>query len=191
MVKLNKIYTRTGDKGETGLVGGARRAKHDLRFEVIGDVDEANSVIGLARLHTAKERKYRAYDAMLKRIQHDLFDLGADMATPYGDKAAGALRIVAPQVARLEKEIDGLNKKLAPLNSFVLPGGSDLAARLHLARTVVRRAERVACALAKKEKTNPGAIMYLNRLSDFLFVLARVANHNGADDVLWEPGVNR
>lgn len=191
MVKLNKIYTRTGDGGTSGLVGGARRPKHDLRFAAIGDVDEANSVIGLARLHTAKEKKYRAYDAMLKRIQHDLFDVGADLATLYDKKSSGALRIIDSQVKRLEKEIDGLNKNLKPLNSFVLPGGSELAARLHLARTVVRRAERVACALAKKEKTNPAAVTYLNRLSDFLFVLARVANHNGADDILWEPGVNR
>lgn len=192
MVKLNKIYTRTGDKGETGLVGGARRPKHDLRFEAIGDVDEANSVIGLARLHTAGEKKHQRYDGMLRRIQHDLFDLGADLATLYDAKGAmKPLRIVDAQVARLEKEIDALNAKLKPLNSFVLPGGSELSARLHLARTVTRRAERMACALARKEKTNPLAIKYLNRLSDFLFVLARVANNNGASDVLWEPGVNR
>lgn len=200
MVKLNKIYTKTGDGGTSGLVGGGRRPKHDVRFQAIGDVDEANSMIGLARLHTAQEKKYEAYDAMLRRIQHDLFDLGADLATLMSPPLAGgnkrggsdrALRIIDTQVSRLEKEIDGLNAKLKPLNSFVLPGGSELAARLHLARAVVRRAERAACALAKKEKTNPAAVKYLNRLSDFLFVLARVANHNGAKDVLWQPGVNR
>lgn len=191
MVKLNKIYTRTGDTGDSGLVGGSRRPKHDLRFEAIGDVDEANSVIGLARLHTAREKAYKRYDDMLRRIQHDLFDLGADLATLYTKTPDKALRIVDSQVARLEKEIDALNKNLRPLRSFVLPGGSELSARLHLARTVVRRAERVACQLAKKEKTNHAAIKYLNRLSDFLFVLARVANNNGAKDVLWEPGVNR
>lgn len=187
MVKLNKIYTRTGDKGDTGLVGGARRAKHDLRIDAIGTVDEANSMIGVARCHT---RKKAAWDAMLGRIQHDLFDLGADLATPYQlrDKA---LRIVASQVTRLEKEIDKMNAAIKPLKSFVLPGGSDLAASLHFARTIVRRAERIACALAEKEQTNPVAIKYLNRLSDHLFVLARAANGNGKKDVLWEPGVNR
>lgn len=190
MVKLNKIYTRTGDNGTTGLVGGARRPKHDLRFAAIGDVDEANSMIGLARLHTAKEKKYKKYDDMLRRIQHDLFDLGADLATPY-KSPDNALRIIDSQVVRLEKEIDALNKNLKPLKSFVLPGGNDLAAALHFARTVVRRAERTACALDQKEKTNVEAIKYLNRLSDFLFVLARVANNNGAKDVLWKPGVNR
>ena len=188
MVKLNKIYTRTGDGGESGLVGGARRPKHDLRFEAIGDVDEANSMIGIARRHT---KKLPRFDVMLKRIQHDLFDVGADLATPYGPKTAKALRIVPAQTRRLEQEIDSLNAKLKPLKSFVLPGGSDLAATLHLARTITRRAERVGCALAKKEKTNAEALRYLNRLSDFLFVLARVANDNGKKDVLWEPGVNR
>jgi cob(I)alamin adenosyltransferase len=196
MVKLNKIYTRTGDKGDTGLVGGERRPKYDLRVEAYGDVDEANSVIGLARRYTKGED-----DNMLSRIQHDLFDLGADLATPYppfntprkrgGQWGGEALRIIDSQVKRLEKEIDQLNANLKPLNSFVLPGGSDAAAFLHLARTVVRRAERVVCALATVEKVNPVSIKYLNRLSDFLFVLARVANHNGADDVLWQPGVNR
>jgi len=186
MVKLNKIYTRTGDKGDTGLVGGERRVKYDLRVDAYGTVDEANSVIGLARLHTIGEP-----DAMLKRIQHDLFDLGADLATPYGKGMDKALRIIEPQVKRLENEIDRLNANLAPLASFVLPGGTAAASYLHLARTVVRRAERIACALASAEKTNPIAIQYLNRLSDFLFVLARVANENGSKDVLWEPGVNR
>ena len=190
MVKLNKIYTRTGDSGSSGLVDGSRRAKHDVRFEAVGDVDETNSMIGLARLHTAK-KPYTKYDEMLRRIQHDLFDLGADLATPYGKKSANALRIVATQVTRLEQEIDALNKHIAPLNSFVLPGGSELSARLHLARTVCRRAERMACALAAKEKVSPEALKYLNRLSDFLFVLARAANSNGKKDVLWQPGVNR
>jgi len=199
MVKLNKIYTRTGDKGDTGLVGGSRRPKYDLRVEAYGTVDEANSMIGIARCHT---RAMASYDAMLKRIQHDLFDLGADLATPYislsrlrgrGREGAGKgdLRIVDSQVTRLEKEIDALNATLSPLNSFVLPGGTDLAATLHFARTVTRRAERITCALATVKKINPVAIKYLNRLSDHLFVLARAANNNGAQDVLWQPGVNR
>jgi cob(I)alamin adenosyltransferase len=188
MVKLNKIYTRTGDAGDTGLVGGSRRPKYDLRLAAIGDVDEANTMIGIARCHT---RKLSTFDAMLKRIQHDLFDVGADLATPYGKNDAKALRIIASQTKRLEKEIDTLNAKLNPLRSFVLPGGTDLSATLHLARAITRRAERVSFALAKKEKTNPEALRYLNRLSDFLFVLARVANDNGKKDVLWEPGVNR
>jgi len=199
MVKLNKIYTRTGDKGDTGLVGGARRPKYDLRVEAYGTVDEANSAIGLARLHTKGE-----HDDMLKRIQHDLFDLGADLSTLYppltspplagGNKRGGAdkaLRIIESQVKRLENEIDQLNASLSPLNSFVLPGGTPVSAYLHLARTITRRAERVACALATAEKINPLAIKYLNRLSDFLFVLARAANGNGVKDVLWKPGVNR
>lgn len=196
MVKLNKIYTRTGDGGETGLVGGSRCPKHDLRFEAIGDVDETNSMIGIVRCHT---RKIPKYDAMLQRIQHDLFDLGADLATLFPSLAGGnkrrgngkALRIVKLQTLRLENEIDSLNAKLKPLASFVLPGGMDLAATLHLARTVARRAERAVCALAAKEEINPEALRYLNRLSDFLFVLARVANNNGKKDVLWQPGVNR
>ncbi|MDE3015514.1 MAG: cob(I)yrinic acid a,c-diamide adenosyltransferase [Pseudomonadota bacterium] len=192
MVKLNTIYTRTGDDGTTGLVGGSRRAKHDLRIEACGTVDEANSMIGIARCHM---RSKSAFDASLKRVQHDLFDLGADLATPPArDKKIGKnapLRIVVSQVTRLEKEIDALNAKLSPLNSFVLPGGTDLAAALHLARAITRRAERVTCALAEKESVNPIAIQYLNRLSDFLFVLARVANSNGKKDVLWQPGVNR
>jgi cob(I)alamin adenosyltransferase len=192
MVKLNKIYTRTGDKGLTGLVGGSRVQKHALRVEAYGTVDEANSMIGIARCHT---RKLPAYDAILKRIQHDLFDLGADLATPPSqNKKTGKqapLRVVDSQVTRLEKEIDALNKSIPPLNSFVLPGGTDLAATLHFARTVARRAERIVCALAKKEKVNEVAVKYLNRLSDLLFVLARAANDNGADDVLWQPGVNR
>jgi cob(I)alamin adenosyltransferase len=190
MVKLNKIYTRTGDTGESGLVDGSRRPKQDLRFEACGDVDEANSMIGMARLHTSAS-KLGAIDAMLMRIQHDLFDLGADLATPYVKHADKALRIVAPQVVRLEQEIDNLNERLSPLNSFVLPGGTELAARLHLARTTTRRAERTVCALGAVERINPMAIQYLNRLSDFLFVAARAANDDGKKDVLWQPGVNR
>lgn len=184
MVKLNKIYTRTGDKGDTGLTDGSRRAKYDLRVEAYGEVDETNAAIGLARLHTHGE-----HDAMLSRIQQDLFDLGADLSTPYAqdDKA---LRIAASQTERLEREIDALNAPIAPLHSFVLPGGSPAAAYLHLARTVCRRAERVACKLAAQEQTNPEAVKYLNRLSDFLFVLSRAVNDNGAKDVLWVPGVN-
>ncbi|MCE2927431.1 MAG: cob(I)yrinic acid a,c-diamide adenosyltransferase [Rickettsiales bacterium] len=194
MVKLNKIYTRTGDQGDSGLVDGSRLPKSDLRFEAMGDVDEANSMIGLARLHTAPASltpQFHLYDDMLSRIQHDLFDLGADLATPMTEEEDKALRIIEKQVRRLETEIDQLNEYLEPLNSFVLPGGSELAARLHLARTVTRRAERIACALAERERINPFALQYINRLSDFLFVLARAANDNGRDDVLWKPGINR
>jgi cob(I)alamin adenosyltransferase len=187
MVKLNKIYTRTGDKGDTGLVGGERRSKHDLRVESYGTVDEANSAIGIARLHDSA----KAHDLYLKRIQHDMFDLGADLSTVDDSKNKNALRITDKQVERLEQEIDLMNEWLTPLDSFVLPGGTPLAAHLHMARTIVRRAERIVCALAEKETINPFALQYLNRLSDFLFVLARVANNNGAADVLWEPGVNR
>lgn len=187
MVKLNKIYTRTGDKGTSGLVGGARRPKYDLRFDAIGTVDEANSIIGMARCHTAKKP---AWDKSLKRIQHDLFDVGADLATVYSNTGKdNALRIIASQVTRLEKEIDGLNSKLKPLTSFVLPGGTDLSATLYFARAIVRRAERLTCELAACEQTNEIAIQYLNRLSDYLFVLARAAN--GKKEILWQPGVNR
>ncbi len=188
MVKLNKIYTRTGDVGDTGLVDGSRRAKFDIRVASYGDVDEANSTIGVVRLYLAHDS---SHDQMLKRIQHDLFDLGADLSTPYGDGEDTSLRIIASQVERLEREIDAMNEHIAPLNSFVLPGGSPAAAHLHVARTIVRRAERVTCKLATKEKINAEALKYLNRLSDFLFVLARATNNNGADDVLWQPGVNR
>jgi cob(I)alamin adenosyltransferase len=187
MVKLNKIYTRTGDSGDTGLVGGERRPKYDIRIEAYGDVDEANSAIGIARLHC----KDNAHDLYLKRIQHDMFDLGADLATVMDDEQDKALRITDVQVTRLEQEIDAINESLSALESFVLPGGTAFAAHLHLARTIVRRAERVACAAAEREVINPVAIRYLNRLSDFLFVLARAANNNGALDVLWEPGINR
>jgi cob(I)alamin adenosyltransferase len=187
MVRLTRIYTRGGDKGETSLGDGSRVPKQSLRVAAYGTVDEANAAIGLARLHADAEA-----DAMLARIQNDLFDLGADLCTPEdGRRAAGALRIVAAQVARLEREIDAMNKDLEPLNSFVLPGGSPAAAHLHLARTVTRRAERLVCALAVEEKVNPEAIKYLNRLSDHLFVLSRRMNANGARDVLWQPGATR
>ncbi len=188
MVTLTKIYTRGGDGGETSLGSGARVKKHDLRVAAYGTTDEANGVIGLARLHTTGED-----DAMLARIQNDLFDLGADLCTPEdgGKRSAGALRIVDAQVDRLEAEIDAMNADLAPLTSFVLPGGKPGAAYLHLARTVVRRAERLMTELAETDPINAAAVKYVNRLSDHLFVLARRLNDNGADDVLWQPGANR
>lgn len=187
MVRLTRIYTKGGDGGKTSLGDGSRVAKQSLRVTAYGTVDETNAAIGLARLHVDGEA-----DAMLARIQNDLFDLGADLCTPEdGRRAAGALRIVAAQVARLEREIDRMNAALAPLESFVLPGGSPAAAHLHLARTVARRAERLVCALAAEEAVNPEAIKYLNRLSDHLFVLSRRANENGARDVLWQPGMTR
>lgn len=193
MVKLNKIYTRTGDDGTTGLSTGARRLKHDLRVEAYGTVDEANSFVGLARLHT--ERDYPELDAMLVRIQNDLFDLGADLATPdTGETLAyEPLRIIDTQVSRVEADIDQLNENLAPLRSFVLPGGSPASAALHLARTVSRRAERQMVELSQRpdEIVTPAALKYINRVSDFLFVAARVVNDNGAKDVLWVPGKNR
>ena len=183
MVKLNKIYTRTGDGGETSLVNGARVSKHSRRPAAFGEVDEVNSVIGLARLYSQNE-----IDEMLSRIQNDLFDLGADLATPETDKPA--LRISNTQVTRLEEEIDEMNATLNPLTSFILPGGSELAAWLHLARTVSRRAERRMTELAIEEPVNEAAMQYINRLSDHLFVLARKVNDNGAKDVLWVPGDN-
>ena len=193
MVKLNKIYTRTGDDGTTGLGTGERRLKSDLRVEAYGTVDEANSCIGLARLHTAAD--YATLDAILGRIQNDLFDLGADLATPDDGKPLGyePLRIVASQTKRLETDIDALNANLQPLRSFVLPGGSPASAALHLARTVARRAERLMVALAQVEgeRVNPEGIRYINRASDLLFVAARVVNDNGKSDVLWVPGQNR
>ena len=193
MVKLNKIYTRTGDDGTTGLGSGERRLKHDLRVEAYGTVDEANSCLGLARLHT--EKAFPELDAMLMRIQNDLFDLGADLATPDTGETLPyePLRIIDSQVPRLEAEIDQLNANLAPLRSFVLPGGSPASAALHLARTVARRAERHMVELAQKpdEAVTPAALKYINRVSDFLFVAARVVNDNGAKDVLWVPGHNR
>lgn len=187
MVKLTKIYTRGGDDGETSLADGARVPKYDLRIEAYGTVDEANSVIGLVRLHTTG-----AADAMLGRIQNDLFDLGADLATPGDDfSATSALRIVDAQVDRLEAEIDAMNAELKPLESFILPGGTAAASYLHLARTVSRRAERLIAELYGIEPVNPAALRYANRLSDHLFVLGRHLNDNGAADVLWVPGANR
>ena len=189
MVRLTRIYTRGGDKGDTSLGDGRRVPKQSLRVEAFGTVDEANAAIGLARLHTTADAEA---DAMLARIQNDLFDLGADLCTPEdGRRGAGALRIVAAQVERLEHEIDAMNSALRPLDSFVLPGGSPAAANLHLARAIARRAERLACALAAAEPVNPEAVKYLNRLSDHLFVMSRRLNDNGAADVLWQPGATR
>ena len=192
MVKLNKIYTRTGDNGTTGLVVGPRRKKHDLRVESYGEVDEANSVIGLARQHLAD---FPALDRMLMRVQNDLFDLGADLATPETGRKLDyePLRIAQAQVDRLEKEIDALNADLEPLRSFVLPGGGPAAAALHLARTVARRAERRIVALqdSEGETVSAAAVAYINRLSDFLFVAARWVNDKGRADILWVPGQNR
>lgn len=192
MVKLNKIYTRTGDKGTSGLVTGERRPKSDAIFDAIGAVDETSAVIGMARLHTAEQ--FSELDAMLARIQNDLFDLGADLATPdSGTLSFEALRIVPAQVERLEREIDRLNAELEPLKSFILPGGSQAAAALHLARTIARRAEREMVRLSQQEgsQVGPAALQYINRLSDLLFVAARWVNDKGAGDVLWVPGKNR
>jgi len=187
MVKLTRIYTRGGDKGETSLGDGTRVPKHDPRVAAYGDVDEANATIGLARLHAQGET-----DTMLGRIQNDLFDLGADLCTPEEpDPKYSPLRMVQAQVDRLEREIDAMNAELQPLNSFILPGGTPLAACLHLCRTVTRRAERMTTALATAQPVNPLAIHYLNRLSDHLFVLSRYVNDKGAKDVLWVPGKNR
>ena len=187
MVKLDKIYTRGGDKGQTSLGDGTRVAKHDMRVAAYGTTDEANAVIGLARRHADGED-----DAMLARIQNDLFDVGADLCTPEEENPKyPPLRVTAGQVARLEAEIDTLNADIPPLQSFILPGGGELASWLHLARTVVRRAERLVTELAAAETVNPEAVKYLNRLSDHLFVMGRHANGKGADDVLWTPGANR
>ncbi len=188
MVTLNRIYTRTGDKGLTRLASGVSISKTDLRVEAYGAVDETNACLGLVRLHTAGDA---VLDAMLGRIQNELFDLGADLATP-GDEPS-ALRILQSQVDRLEREIDLLNDDLAPLKSFVLPGGSPAAAALHLARTVSRRAEREAVRLAARDgdQVSAPALRYLNRLSDLLFVASRWANAKGAGDVLWAPGATR
>jgi cob(I)alamin adenosyltransferase len=195
MVTLSRIYTRSGDKGKTSLGDGTRVVKHSLRVEAYGSIDEANAVLGLARLHTDGEPSEVTdlADAMLGRIQQDLFDLGADLCTPFaaGEAAGSRLRIVQHQVDRLEAEIDTINAGLAPLDSFVLPGGTALAAHLHHGRTVVRRAERLITALAATETVNPLAVAYANRLSDLLFVLARLANHPAGGDVLWLPGTNR
>lgn len=188
MVRLTRIYTKGGDKGETSLGNGARVPKQSSRVEAYGTVDEANAVIGLARLHCSGEA-----DAMLARIQNDLFDLGADLCTPSSETEApgAALRIIAAQVERLEAEIDAMNAELAPLTSFILPGGSPVAAHLHLGRTIARRAERQVCALATEEIIGGQVIAYINRLSDHLFVMARWLNDKGASDVLWIPGANR
>ncbi|MGM0586372.1 MAG: cob(I)yrinic acid a,c-diamide adenosyltransferase [Pseudomonadota bacterium] len=190
MVVLNRIYTRGGDSGETSLGDGTRAPKTALRVEAYGTVDETNAAVGLARLHAEGEM-----DAALARIQNDLFDLGADMCRPEPERDAEAeyppLRMSEAQVERLEAEIDAMNADLAPLRSFVLPGGSALAAHLHQCRTVCRRAERLACALAGEEAVTPASVKYLNRLSDWFFVASRAANRNGAGDVLWVPGGNR
>jgi cob(I)alamin adenosyltransferase len=196
MVKLNKIYTRTGDDGTTGLVDGSRVSKSSALMQAIGDVDEANSAIGLAVIALGDQ----PMAAALTRIQNDLFDLGADLATPAGTDEAGGdpfapsemvLRIVPSQVERLEREIDALNAHLAPLRSFILPGGSAEAAALHLARAISRRAERSAVGASETQPLNPAALAYVNRLSDFLFVASRTVNQNGAGDVLWRPGATR
>jgi len=190
MVVLSKIYTRTGDKGETALGNGARVPKQSARVSAYGTVDELNSTLGVARLHAEGD-----IDAALSRIQNDLFDLGADLCNPDIEKDAEAeyppLRMVAGQVTRLEAEIDSMNARLEPLRSFILPGGSTLAAHLHVCRTVARRAERLAVDLSGVEQVNAEAVRYLNRLSDWFFVAARIANDDGKADVLWVPGANR
>lgn len=190
MVVLNKIYTKTGDAGETALGNGARVAKHAMRVTAYGTVDELNAFVGVARLQADGET-----DKALELIQNDLFDLGADLCRPDMEKDAEAeyppLRMVDAQVSRLESEIDAMNGALEPLRSFILPGGSALSAHLHVCRTVARRAERLSVELATMEAVNPAAVKYLNRLSDWFFVAARVANANGTDDVLWVPGANR
>lgn len=193
MVKLTKIYTRGGDNGETSLGNGSRVKKHALRVAAYGTLDEANAAIGLARLHTEAVGDDGESDAMLARIQDDIFDLGADLCTPSNpeEDPSKVLRIVDEQVARLESEIDTLNAELSALDSFVLPGGTPAAAYLHLARTIVRRAEREISELAEREHLNPTALKYANRLSDHLFVLSRRINARAGGDVLWTPGVNR
>ncbi|ASP35122.1 cob(I)yrinic acid a,c-diamide adenosyltransferase [Labrenzia sp. VG12] len=191
MVVLNKIYTKTGDDGTTALGSGERRPKNDLRIDAYGTVDETNAVVGLVRLQTQEGAP--EVDRTLSRIQNDLFDLGADLATPETDQDLGyePLRITEAQVTAIEEAIDALNADLSPLRSFVLPGGSAASAHLHLARTVSRRAERLMVELAAREKINPSAVRYMNRLSDYFFVASRYLNDKGADDVLWVPGQNR
>src|SRR6478609_6296914 len=190
MVVLNRIYTRTGDDGTTALGNGERRPKFDLRIAAYGTVDETNAAIGVARLHT---KSLAQIDAMLSAIQNDLFDVGADLCVPQREGKAERLRVAPAQVERLERDIDTLNANLAPLTSFVLPGGTEAAAYLHLARTICRRAERMIVELAARpdEPVSAPAIHYMNRLSDFLFVASRAVNDNGARDVLWVPGQNR
>jgi len=192
MVRLTRIYTRGGDGGETSLADGSRVKKYALRVEVMGAIDETNAAIGVVRLHTSGRHAFAGIDNMLARIQNDLFDLGADIATPEAEEPGKpALRMTSQQVERLEHEIDSVNAELEPLDSFVLPGGTDVGATLHLARTVARRAERLMVALADEGQTNPEALKYLNRLSDHLFVLARSSNDKGRSDVLWHPGAHR
>lgn len=195
MVVLNKIYTKTGDDGTTGLSTGERRPKYDLRVAAYGTVDETNAAIGLVRLHTGADPALAELDAILARIQNDLFDLGADLCTPDTGEDLGwePLRIVPQQVERLEHEIDTLNAELSTLRSFVLPGGSPASAHLHLARTISRRAERLMVELAAQpgEKVSAAALKFINRLSDFLFVASRWANGKGANEVLWVAGQNR
>ncbi len=186
MVKLNKIYTKTGDKGLTGLVSGKRVSKDNARIKAYGTVDELNSILGMVRIKSSKK-----INSIIAEIQNDLFDLGADLATPVEKKPKfKPLRITSNQVVNLEKIIDQFNKKLSPLNSFILPGGSESASFLHNARTVARRAETQMVTLSKKEKINDQASKYINRLSDLLFVLSRVENKNGKNDILWKPGKN-
>ena len=190
MVVLNKIYTKTGDSGETALGNGARVAKHSLRVSAYGTSDELNSTVGVARLHSQGD-----IDHLLSLIQNDLFDLGADLCRPDMERDANAeyppLRMIASQTTRLESEIDRMNENLEPLRSFILPGGSALSAHLHICRTVARRAERLCVELTLAEQINADAVKYLNRLSDWFFVAARTANNDGKDDVLWIPGANR
>ena len=190
MVVLNRIYTKTGDSGETALGDGSRVSKTSARVHAYGTVDETNAIVGLARLHAEGD-----LDSKLSRSQNDLFDLGADLCRPDverdGDAGQAPLRVTESQVSRLESEIDEMNHALEPLRSFILPGGSELAAYLHLCRTVSRRAERLTVDLATSESVNPAALKYLNRLSDWFFVAARIANDSGTGDVLWKPGANR
>ena len=190
MVKLNKIYTRTGDNGETSLVNGHRVSKHSVRPSAFGSVDELNSILGVCRLHTGAMQDQK-FDAMLSRIQNDLFDLGADLATPETEtRNDGDLRITESQVERLEQEIDDMNAELEPLQSFVLPGGAPAAAYIHLARAQARRAEREMTELATQEVVGEPAMRFINRLSDHLFVMARYINNIENSDVLWKPGMN-
>jgi cob(I)alamin adenosyltransferase len=191
MVRLNKIYTRTGDAGDTGLGSGERRVKYDARVAAYGEVDELNAVIGLARLHTRDPVALARIEGTLARVQNDLFDLGADLCVPPAEGETGGLRVTPAQTEALEHAIDDLNAELQPLRSFVLPGGSPASAALHQARTVCRRAERAIVLLAAKESVGASVLAYVNRLSDYLFVAARYANDRGASDVLWVPGAHR
>ena len=191
MVKLNKIYTKTGDNGTTGLTDGSRVLKHSLRPEAYGTVDELNSTLGLVYFHI--DEKYLEIKNLIKEIQNDLFDLGADLSTPIskGKPKYPPLRVNTKQVIKLEKNIDKFNANLKPLNSFILPGGSEVSSWLHLSRTVARRAERIVSSLSSNEEINNQSLIYLNRLSDLLFVLCRVMNENGINDILWVPGLNQ